>query len=276
MRCPSTLTGVPEATRNGVRVHYEVVGSGLPLIMVAGAALDGSFWRRAGYAERLADEFLCVLFDPRGMGKSSRPADSSGYSIRETAADILAITDHLELSRFAFWGSSLGGWVGIVLAADQPQRVAALVLNGATPSFDYPGVGRGMREMAERVRHIGDTAIVVGEICDAEGLSPNHWMRTIDHGDSDVVAALAEGWLDYDWPARAAPHRLDVPTLILMGEHEDPRGEARAIAQAMPNARAVTLPGVAHIGGHLAVEDSLAHAVPFLRRWTSSADVAGR
>jgi pimeloyl-ACP methyl ester carboxylesterase len=267
---------VPELSRNGVHVHYEVVGRGFPLIMVAGAALDGLFWREAGYADALADEFTCVLVDPRGMGKSSRPVDSSGYGIRETAADILAIADHLELSRFAFWGSSLGGWVGIVLAADQPQRVAAFVLNGATPSFDYPGVGRGMREMARSLRHVGDTAVVVGEICDAEGLSPDHWMRSIDHGDSDVVAALAEGWLDYDWPARAAPEQLDVPTLILMGEHEDPRGEAQAVADPTPNARLVTLPGVGHVGGQLAVAESLAPAVPFLRRWTSSTKAAGR
>jgi len=52
------------------------------------------------------------------------------------------------------------------------------------------------------VREAGDPATLVGELCDAEGLPVGHWSRSIDHGDSDVVAALLEGWLDYAWQAR--------------------------------------------------------------------------
>ena len=126
------------------------------------------------------------------------------------------------------------------------------------------------------MREAGDPAAVVGELCDGEGLPADHWSRSIDHGDSDVVAALLERWLDYDWQARATPQQLQVPTLMIIGEHEDPRNEARAVADAIPNARMVTLPGVGHVGGQLAVAENLAPAVPFLRRWASSAEAAGR
>jgi pimeloyl-ACP methyl ester carboxylesterase len=263
---------MPQATRNGVRVHYDVVGHGYPLVMVAGATLHGSFWTRAGYVDALADQFRCVLVDPRGMGGSSRPAEPSDYSIRETTADVLAIAHQLELGRFAFWGGSLGGSVGLVLAAEHPRRVTALVLSGAGPSLDYPAVGRALSALARRAREVGDPAVVVREMCDAERIPADHWIRTFDHGDADVVAALLEGWLDYDWEARAAPQELQTPTLMLIGEHEVPRAEARAVADAMPNARVVTLPGVGHVGGQLALDESRSHAVPFLRRWAACRD----
>jgi hypothetical protein len=57
---------------------------------------------------------------------------------------------------------------------------------------------------------------------------------------------------------------------MIVGELEDPDREAEAVAEAMPDASAVMIPGVGHIGAQLAVEESIAHARPFLARFTSS------
>jgi pimeloyl-ACP methyl ester carboxylesterase len=58
-----------------------------------------------------------------------------------------------------------------------------------------------------------------------------------------------------------------VPTLIVVGELEDPDGEAQAAARAMPNAEAIILPGFGHFGGWmLSATENIAAARPFLQR----------
>jgi hypothetical protein len=107
-------------------------------------------------------------------------------------------------------------------------------------------------------------------MCDAEAFPPRTGSEGSITGDPEVVAALLEGWLAYDWEGRAAPHQLSVQTLMIVGELGDPDREAEAVAKAMPNASAVTMPRVGHIGVQLAVDESIAHAHPFLTGFTSS------
>jgi pimeloyl-ACP methyl ester carboxylesterase len=132
------------------------------------------------------------MVDPRGMGQSARPTDIEQYGIGERAADVLAIADELGFSQFAFWGGSLGGAVGLVLAAEQPQRLVALVLSGQW--LRSPSDRRtGLAEIAASIRQGGDPGALVREMCDAEGVPASHWIRSVDHGDAEVVAALTEG-----------------------------------------------------------------------------------
>jgi len=154
-----------------------------------------------------------------------------------------------------------------VLAAEQPQRLAALVPSGQW--LHHPPHRTGVAELAAYVRQSGDPGAIVREVCDAEGIPSSHWIRSVDHGDGEVVAALLEGWLTYDWEGRAAPHQLPVPILMIVGELEDPDREAGR-RRGDADASAVTMPGVGHIGVQLAVDESVAHARPFLTRFTSS------
>jgi pimeloyl-ACP methyl ester carboxylesterase len=240
-----------------------LAGSGFPLVLVPGVTLDGSFWRRTGHVDALADAFACVLVDSPGIGRSRRPDEAGGYGVRRRAADVLAIVDGLDADRFAFWGGVAGGALGRVLAADAPDRMAALVLCGDRPSDDPEAEVAAMRGLAGYVRERGDNAAIVRELCAAEGIPESHWMTTVDHGDAEVVARLVEGFAEYDWE-RATPGRLRVPTLVLAGEFDDSEGAAGAAAAAMADGRAVTLPGLGHVGAQLAVAETVAHARPFL------------
>src|SRR4051812_28265781 len=114
-------------------VHYEVAGRGFPLLLLPGAAADGAAWRKAGYVELLADTFACVMVDPPGMGRSAEPGDDAAFGVGAIASAVVEVADELGLERFAIWGASAGGSAGIVVAAEYPDRVAALVLSGAWP-----------------------------------------------------------------------------------------------------------------------------------------------
>src|SRR5262245_36468485 len=106
-----------------VRLAFDVVGDGFPIVLHAGAAGDSRSWREAGYVAGL-DGFQVVLLDHRGHGSSEAPADPGGYTIAHYASDVIALADELGLGRFAFWGYSDGGRVGMELAAEWPDRVA--------------------------------------------------------------------------------------------------------------------------------------------------------
>src|SRR3954469_12679574 len=130
---------------------------GVPLVMLPPGGFDGSFWHMAGYIGGLQDLVTCVPVDPRGLGGSTRPADSSGFVVGAIAGDVLAIADHHGFARFAVWGASLGGAVGMLLGAEHLDRVAALVLSGMCPLFEYSELRKTWRQLARLARDAGVT-----------------------------------------------------------------------------------------------------------------------
>src|SRR4029077_7987821 len=85
---------------DGLRLAYDVVGEGFPVILHTGAGGDSRMWRGAGYVDAL-EGYTVVLFDHRGHGASDTPTDPRGYLPEHHAADVVALADHLALDRFA-------------------------------------------------------------------------------------------------------------------------------------------------------------------------------
>jgi pimeloyl-ACP methyl ester carboxylesterase len=122
---------MPSADASGVPIHYDLAGSGPPLVLLQGWVGDSTTWRHAGYVDALAGQFTLVLVDGRGRGRSGKPHDPTLYTTDHLAADVLAVLDDLGVDRAGFWGQSLGGRVGLVLAIRHPGRLRALIA-GAT------------------------------------------------------------------------------------------------------------------------------------------------
>jgi pimeloyl-ACP methyl ester carboxylesterase/predicted glycosyltransferase len=117
--------------REGVRIAYEALGdTGPPIVFVPSWALVHQRQWKA-QVPYLARHARVVTFDPRGNGRSDRPESASAYSDRETAADTLAVMDALGVERAALVG--LSGSVGpaLIVAAEHPERVDAVVAMGA-------------------------------------------------------------------------------------------------------------------------------------------------
>ena len=92
----------------------------------------------------LARHWRVLTFDPRGNGRSDRPAEPEAYAEQEFAADALAVMDATQTARAIIVGFSMGAQRGLLLAADHPQRVEAAVFIG--PS--YQGGGEPLPERA--------------------------------------------------------------------------------------------------------------------------------
>ena len=128
--------------RDGVRIFYEVYGSGEPtvLLLPTWSIMHSRHWKMQ--IPYLARHCRVVTFDGRGNGRSDRPQDAAAYDEREFAADALAVLDATETERAVLVGFSLGGQRGLLLAAEQPERVEGAVFIG--PAF--PGGGDPLPE----------------------------------------------------------------------------------------------------------------------------------
>ena len=131
---PAWAQGQPPGTTvrlNDIDMHYRILGSGEPLLLLHGFGGCGDDWQP--FSEVLAKQFQVIIPDLRGHGWSSNAAKS--FTHRQSAADVLALLDHLALKRVRAMGISTGGMTLLHVATRQPDRIDAMVLIGATSYF---------------------------------------------------------------------------------------------------------------------------------------------
>jgi len=114
--------------RDGVRLFYEVYGSGEPTVFLlpTWSVIHSRHWKMQ--IPYLARHCRVLTFDGRGNGRSDRPA--AGYDEREFAADALAVMNATATERAVLVSLSLGAQRGLILAAEHPDRVAGSVFIG--------------------------------------------------------------------------------------------------------------------------------------------------
>jgi sigma-B regulation protein RsbQ len=127
--------------RNHVTVHG--VPDGQPMVFAHGFGCDQNMWRFVWPA--FSDRYRIVLFDHVGAGRS----DPSAYDVRRYASldgyaeDVLEICDEAGLDDVVFVGHSVSAMIGVLAAAERPERFARLVLVGPSPRYlddgDYVG-----------------------------------------------------------------------------------------------------------------------------------------
>ena len=116
---------MPYADNDGTRIHYEVEGTGPPLILQHGMFWDLDGWKRWGYTDSLNQDFQLVLVDARGHGRSDKPHDPTAYTLSSHVADMVAVLDVLQIPSAHYWGFSRGGWVGFgmaIMAGDRKRE----------------------------------------------------------------------------------------------------------------------------------------------------------
>jgi pimeloyl-ACP methyl ester carboxylesterase/predicted glycosyltransferase len=118
--------------RDGVRVFYEVYGSGEPtfLLLPTWSIIHSRFWK--AQIAYLARHARVVTFDGRGNGRSDRPVTHDAYDEREFAADALSVLDATATPQAVLVSLSLGAQRALLLAAEHPGRVAGAVFIGPT------------------------------------------------------------------------------------------------------------------------------------------------
>jgi pimeloyl-ACP methyl ester carboxylesterase len=116
--------------RDGVRVFYEVYGTGEPtvLFLPTWTIIHSRHWKLQ--LPYFARHGRAITFDPRGNGRSDRPVEPSDYGEAEFAADALAVLDATGTETALLVALSLGAERALLLAAGHPDRVAGAVFIG--------------------------------------------------------------------------------------------------------------------------------------------------
>jgi len=112
---------MPQFENDRASVHYEVLGEGPPLLLIAGTASDGASW---GPLLPLLPGRQLILIDNRGSGRTKVEGPIEAI---EMANDCAALIAHLRLGAVDVVGHSLGGSIGLLLAATHPDKVKRLV-----------------------------------------------------------------------------------------------------------------------------------------------------
>ncbi|MDB5697762.1 MAG: alpha/beta hydrolase [Alphaproteobacteria bacterium] len=254
-------------SKDGVRLHYrDYAGEDYrpPIICLPGLTRNGRDFE--GVADRLAGAWRLLCVDLRGRGESGYASEPSDYSPRVYVEDLEALIAKLALERFVLFGTSLGGLLTMLLAANDRSRIAGALLNDIGPVIDQAGldrirgyVGRSQSwetwlhaacHFAEAHGHIyprwtGDEWLVHAKrLCRISSTG-----RIVLDYDLRIAEPLktAGGEAGFDmWQAFAA---LDgVPSLVVRGESSDllaPETMARMTAENRAM-EAVTVPNVGH------------------------------
>ncbi len=123
---------------NGIHIHYEVHGSGEPLLLIMGLGANTTGWSMQ--IPEFSKEYCVIAFDNRGAGRSDKPNEP--YSMRQMADDARGLLDELEIDSAHVFGMSLGGMIAQELVLQHPHRVSSLVLGGTMaggPSAIFAG-----------------------------------------------------------------------------------------------------------------------------------------
>jgi len=197
----------------------------------------------------LSRRFRVLRYEHRGHGGADPPPGP--YRMEQLGGDLLGLLDQLGLERVSFCGLSLGGMVGMWLAANAPERVDRLALCCTSAKADPAPY----LERAAKVR-AGGTGSVAGEVVE-RWFTPGFRERapeTVARAVAMLLATPAEGYAGCceaiaAMDLRAGLGSIAAPTLVLAGADDPatPPPHAEAIVAAIPAARLEVVAGAAHL-----------------------------
>jgi len=241
------------AKSGDVHIAYQVLGSGpIDLVFVPGFVSNVEFnWEQPGRAyflSRLAGFSRLITFDKRGTGLSDRHVGIA--NLEERMDDVRAVMDATGSDRAALFGVSEGGAMSMLFAATYPERTRALVFYGTYarhPTLTPDALPHHL-ELAERVWGTGEylARYMAPTLVTDESMRRDfaRWERQGASPAGAVASLRMSGEVD----ARGILPAIRIPTLVMhrVGDTRVTVGAGRYIAEHIPGAKYVELPGIDH------------------------------
>jgi 3-oxoadipate enol-lactonase len=220
-------------TPDSVRLHYEEVGSGLPILFVHEFAGDHRSWEPQ--LREFGKRYRCIAYAARGYTPSDVPADKDAYSYQHVMRDCVAVLDHLGIDQAHIVGLSMGGYTTLQVALNHPARVRSMTLAGTgsgserwyTEAFHQHSRALAQQFEREGASHVAQTygrgpSRIPFEIKDARGFA--EFARMLAEHDAQGSANTSRGFqgarpslYDFESGIRA----LKIPALIVVGDEDD-------------------------------------------------------
>ena len=220
-------------TPDKVKLHYEEVGQGTPVLFVHEFSGDHRSWE--AQMRELGKRYRCIAYAARGYTPSDVPADKSAYSYQHVMRDCVAMLDYLKIERAHIVGLSMGGYTALQVALNHPARVRSMVLAGA-------GSGSERWFTEQFHKNSQDVALVFeregsAAVAKTYGNGPSRvpFANKDPRGFAEVTKHLAEhdaqgsantsrgfqGGRPSLYDFESAIRALKIPTLIVVGDEDD-------------------------------------------------------
>ncbi|MBW8699400.1 3-oxoadipate enol-lactonase 2 [Streptomyces sp. MBT84] len=215
-----------------------------PLFLGSSLGTSYALWDRV--APELSADHRVIRWDLPGHGGSAPGLIGPGATVADLAGLVLALADALDVERFAYAGVSLGGAVGLHLAVHHPERISSLAVLCSSAHFNG---ARPWEERAALVRREG--LAPVAATAEARWFTDGFTVPRLvqDHRDADpaAYAACCDALAAFDIRDRLAS--ITAPTLLIAGRKDPatPPAHLREIADAVPGAALVEIPGASHL-----------------------------
>src|SRR5499426_1826317 len=247
---------MPHATANdGVRLYYEEVGGGTPVIFVHEFAGDHRSWELQ--LRFFSRSYRCIVYNARGYPPSDVPEDPERYSQALARDDVIAVLDHLRIDRAHVVGLSMGGFATLHVGLAHPHRALSLVIAGCGYGAQ-PGEEESFRAECEAAAKGFETDAAAAFAKYALGPTRVQYQNKDPRGWREFADQLAEhstqgSALTLRGVQKARPSLYDltgkmramrVPTLVMTGDEDWPclepgllmkRTIATAALLVMPN-----------------------------------------
>jgi DNA-binding winged helix-turn-helix (wHTH) protein/pimeloyl-ACP methyl ester carboxylesterase/class 3 adenylate cyclase len=262
---PPELMRIPEtkyAQSGDVNIAYQIIGNGpLDLVFVMGwiSHLE-YFWREPSFARflrRLAMFSRLILFDKRGTGLSDRVQLHELPTLEQRMDDVRAVMEAVGSGRAALCGVSEGGPMSALFAATYPERTAALVMIGTyskriwAPDYPWAPTAEHRANFFEEMQRNWGGPVGIEERAPSKIDDPlfRDWWATYLRMGASPGAAVALTKMNAEVDVRHVLPTIRVPTLVLhrTGDLCLKVEEGRYVAQLIPGARYVELPGIDHL-----------------------------
>ena len=245
------------------------MGNGPPIILIAGLGSTSRIW--GNLPAVMGRHFRVITIDNRGVGGST---DGGRFSFRGATEDLEAVLDALAVKRAALLGASMGGVIALTAALKIPDRISRLVIASSAARLSVHG-----RRLLETLR---DLLLYAPPDRAGAGLmtlafSPSFhelFPRFVEDADrlygpdeSDLPGILFQ--LDHllqGWDLRKNLPSIDVPVLVLCGDRDPVVApeDTTELAELIPRAELVRIPGAAHSVLAEGGESTLEQVVSFL------------
>ena len=247
-------------TPDNVKLYYEEVGNGVPILFIHEFASDHRGWEPQ--MREFGKRYRCISYSARGYTPSHVPSDPNVYTFKHMMRDAVGVLDHLKIDRAHLIGLSMGGYTSLQVALNHPERVRSMVLAGA---------GSGSERWFTANFHKHSQAI--GDQFEREGSAAV--ARTYGHSASRIPFLIKDPRGFAEFAARLAEHdargsactsrgfqggrpslydfeneirKLSTPALIVVGDEDDRCIEPSLfLKQTLPASGLVMMPKTGHV-----------------------------
>ena len=221
------------ATVNGIKMYYEILGKGEPLLLIHGGSATIESWFEQ--LPELTKSFRVIAPDSRGHGRTQDSTNALSYKLM--ASDFAALLKQLKINNAIVVGWSDGGIIGLDLAMNHPTLVKKLVAIGT--NFRADGMSDEVKAGLSAAGPNDHPQFLVEGYKALSPDGPEHWPI--------IFAKLKDMWLTQPNYTETDLKKIQCPTLVMVGDRDIVRPEHSAkLFQSISNAQLCVIPGASH------------------------------